>query len=257
MTPSKLSIAVTAAVIDLLCLCSLTSAQIVSCDSLDCSTSDNPNVLCPLTDGGVGTTSFESSITTDGPLTWTIAGTTDSFVADDAPKDTVRIAKNFYLGTPQSLQFSTASNFHGCSFVYWDITSDLQTPAEFDDLAEFGCNTVMTADCASDLLSQVEDEMSQRALASDNTACVSVMDALQQREIPESCRARLSMPSWGRIDVDGRSDFLPVGAVVVNSVQDLLGMITLLRHPYNKPIAMLLDRARSTTWHSLISRLGI
>ncbi len=207
MRPSSVFVGATAVYFCLICLLSLASSQIAGCDTLNCEQeSDNADPQCPLASDGIGTTTFQSNLTADGPLSWTIVGNTDDLTNPGAPKGAERLTKSFHLGTPPSLLLQHA-DFHGCSLLYYKITSALQTVPRFDDFANFGCDTVLGGQCAQDLLAQARQALTDRLstdLSPEDGVCTSVQLALQNTKVPNSCNLPFGKTSWGSIGVSGK-----------------------------------------------------
>jgi hypothetical protein len=153
----------------------------------------------------VGAISFDSNVTTDGPLTWTIVGNTDRFSAPPDPKGSKRKWKSFYLGTPQSLLLENA-NFHGCSLAFFNISSALQVVPGYSDFTNFGCDTVLGNQCATDVLAQAQEELTNRLAAissTDRDVCGLVEDAIRSRGVPGSCNLPFGRNTWGLINPAG------------------------------------------------------
>lgn len=177
-------------------------SQIVGCDG--------PDVECPTkqtaTDGGVcghnedgiGIVSFDSNITADGPLTWTVR-TSETAATNDYPRNSGRL---FYLGTPPSLNLRDVTNFGACTAILWNVTSALQLPSEFNDLGNFGCNTVMGAQCAQDVVAQTRNEL-LRLLgdssydARQGSPCDVVAGRISKLSPPESCGGLFNADRYG------------------------------------------------------------
>lgn len=176
----------------LLCLIHQSLSQIVGCDgnNVDCP-SKNAKVSGVCSHDGIqddlGIVSFESKITSEGPLTWTL-------LEWDEPNKRIKnpyTVRGFYLGSPASLIFQDVTDFGACALsLASTITAFLQTPVGFDDFANFGCNTVMGQSCAEDLVSQVRDELV--GLLSNTTydgrdPCRTIKTRLESIPFPASC----------------------------------------------------------------------
>ena len=156
----------------------------------------------------MGATSFESNVTTDAPLTWTVVGNSDRFTTEQAPRGAKRIMKNFYLGTPSSLRVQDG-NFHGCSLLFFNITSALQTVPGFSDFPNFSCDTVLGNQCVTDLLSQARSQLDDRLASASPTEpadCRQIGKTLSD-SLPDSCRLPFGRTSWGPINVIGKHFF--------------------------------------------------
>lgn len=166
------------------------SAQIVGCDGegIDCDTGNkDPRGICQpkLTKNGIGVVSFDSSITLDGPLTWTLT------ISDETSSGEEYSDRSFWFGTPPSLNVSDISAFGGCSLLMGNLTSYLQLPPGFTGFGSFGCGTVMGESCARDLVSHVRSELvdiDQAGTLSGHTSpCALVQERLQGTPLPDSC----------------------------------------------------------------------
>ena len=187
----------------LIALASVVASRIVGCDTLDCRLEDDENKNnCPLSDDGVGTTTFQSNATSDGPLTWSVVGNTDRFTTQEASKGAKRIMKSFYLGTPSTLLLQNA-DFRGCSLVFFNITPALQTVPGYDDFPNFGCDTVLGSQCATDLLEQARQELNSRLSASPLGSVCDAIGKVLTDTLPHSCRLPFGRTSWGPINVVG------------------------------------------------------
>ncbi len=202
MRSSSIFIGSTTSFLCLAVLCSPAASQIAGCDNLDCE-QDSDNKSCPLAGDGVGTITFQSNVTVKGPLTWSIVGNTDRFTTQEAPKHAKRIMKSFYLGTPPTLLLQDA-DFRGCSLVFSHITSALQTVPGYDDFPNFGCDTVLGSQCATDVLEQARQGLSDGLSATSigTFTCESVGKMLTG-SLPDSCHLPFGRSSWGPISVAG------------------------------------------------------
>lgn len=176
----------------ILCLIRQSSSQIVGCDgnNVDCPSANAKDSGACSHEGvqdGIGIVSFESNITSDGPLTWTLLEWDEPKTSHDNPFTT----RGSYLGSPASLNFRDVTDFGACAIsLASNITSALQLPSSFNDFANFGCDTVMGQSCAQDLVSQVRDEL--MGLLNDTSydgsdACLRVGERLQNTPLPASC----------------------------------------------------------------------
>lgn len=202
MRCSLLSVGITATFFCLAGLCSIAASQIVGCDSLKCERESDTSD-CPLAEDGVGTTTFQSNVTTDGPLSWSVVGNTDRFTTQRASQGAKRIMKSFYLGTPSTLLVQNA-DFRGCSLVFFNISAALQTVPGYVDFPNFGCDTVLGSQCATDLLEQARQELNSKLSASslEYSVCDTIGEILTET-LPDSCRLPFGRTSWGPINVAG------------------------------------------------------
>ena len=113
MRPHILSLALTGSVFVLLSTIRPASSQIFGCDgpNIECpskqAAADSDAELCGYNEDGTGVVSFDSNITSEGPLSWTVRAT-------DGPKSNAyprRTGRLFYLGTPPSLHLNKITNF--------------------------------------------------------------------------------------------------------------------------------------------------
>ena len=101
-------------------------SQIVGCGGpgLDCpSKADGTDSgVCSHQENGVGVVSFDSNAASDEPLTWTVLMNEESH---SGHQSTVR---EFFPGTPPSLNPEDVTDFGACSMAFWNLTSDLRLP---------------------------------------------------------------------------------------------------------------------------------
>lgn len=177
------------------------SAQVVGCDVLDC-----PAAGCTLgktTNTFIGTTSFNTSISPDGPLTWTVGASTDETTANLSD---VTFTKNFYLGFPPSLDLARPSTpaFAGCALFFEGIARSIPLPG----VTEYGsvtCSLTLQDACVNDLLAQATQQVQTlRSASSGSTASVcSALQSTLQANPPTSCQSAAQV-SWGSIVAQGR-----------------------------------------------------
>lgn len=183
-------------------LLSAANAELLGCNATNCPTPDNSaSTACIPYQDGIGITSFNSNITHDGPLTWTIGVSTQ-----DVEHGKDRFWKNFLLGTPPTIDITETTDFAACTFLFSNITTALQVPPQFNDFAHFSCDTVLGGGCARDLVQQAADKL-QAQLGNSSTTemtpgqkCAAVRDTLQGR-LPDSCKLPSGVSSWGDISV--------------------------------------------------------
>ena len=177
----------------LLCIIPLVSSQIVGCNgpNITCAASRRKNdnegsCSYERTNPGIGFISIESNITSHRPLTWTL------IEGDRTPKDNEFSYRDFYLGSPPSLDLQNITDFGGCALVLGgNLTSDLQLPRSSNGLDNFGCGTVMGDLCAQDIAAMVRGELlgllSDTSYEGDLSPCNEVGRRLQNTTYPESC----------------------------------------------------------------------
>ena len=114
MRSASLPFAQTASVF-FFCSLRLCFAQIVGCDGagITCPTKDaRPRGgVCSYSERGIGIATFDSNITEDVPLTWTITGEDDT--------------RAFYLGTPPSLDLAKITDYGACALIVSNASSVL------------------------------------------------------------------------------------------------------------------------------------
>jgi hypothetical protein len=167
------------------------SAQIVGCDGLNvqCPTkkNDSDSLPCNYNNGEIGVVSLNSNVTPE-PLTWTVT------MYDDGDK-------NFWLGSPPSLDLARETDFGACALRVWNMTTALQLPAGFNDFANFGCPTVLGDDCVQDLIIQMREQLV--SIVNGTTELVmggSPCDLISlnfEENAPASCRDRFGGRPYG------------------------------------------------------------
>ena len=202
MRPHLLCINLTASAFLLLSAIRPTSSQIVGCDgpNMNCPSDDTAteDEICGIKADGIGVVSFDSNVTSEGPLTWTMR-TFDAPGNDAHPSSTGRA---FYLGTPPSLDLRDVTNFGACAATLWNLTSDLQLPSGFNDMDNFGCGSVMKPACAQDIVRQVRGVLGQlfddsSYDASRGSPCLMVAKSLAETGPPESCLPLIHADRYG------------------------------------------------------------
>ena len=188
----------------LLCIIQFSRAQVVGCDGsgITCPTKDSATdtEICRLSDDGIGIVSFDSNVTSDGPLTWTVNTHDGKFGNDDA---SFRFP---FLGSPPSLNFEEVSDYEGCVIPFWKATNALQLPSASTNLATYGCPTVMGPSCAQQIVDRVRSELV--SVVNDPSfdpltqgrPCGVVWNNLKGTDLPESCAAAFNETkfSFGR-----------------------------------------------------------
>jgi hypothetical protein len=130
------------------------ASQIVGCDApgVICptkQTGSKDSGICTYNDRGIGVVSFDSSNTSDGPLTWIVKGGERKGYQ----------YKSFYLGTPPELNLLDVTTFNGCSMAFFNMPDALQLPLPSNDFGQFGCHRVMGQWCSQDVLAQARREV--------------------------------------------------------------------------------------------------
>ncbi len=140
---------------------------------------------CCESDQQVAFTSFNSNITDQGPLTWSVTSNSDK---DPLNKSITRYWRGFYLSSPPSLNLSDVTDFSGCGIYLYNITAALQIDESFSDYPSFSCTTVMSSECQRDLLQQASDEIISMAPETNlDFTCESFAANIAEQRIPESC----------------------------------------------------------------------
>jgi hypothetical protein len=195
MKPQSFCITVTATSFLLLCLLRCSYSQIIGCDSpnVDCPTKEDAaeGGICSNDSGNIGVVSFDSNVSSSGPLTWTMTQNNDKGGNSLDPY----AYKYFWLGSPPPLNFQNVTNYAACSMILFNVSSALQIPAGFDDFGNFGCPTVLGDECSTDILSRVREEMvsvldegfPDYNADVQNSPCASVYQRLQGKSLPGTC----------------------------------------------------------------------
>ncbi|RMZ84981.1 hypothetical protein DV738_g189, partial [Chaetothyriales sp. CBS 135597] len=186
---------VTAAFI-VLFIVSPAASQLVGCDAegIDCSIdSDGGTGVCQerLLEDGLGIVSFETNLTTDGPFTWTL--TQSEEVSLNLPYTN----RQFWLGMPPSLNTSDIDGVAGCAMVMTNLTNVLQPPPD-SDFSNFGCGTVMGDDCAADIFSIIQQELSSIVRNGTANPCQVLNEQIEDLQIPfpQSCQSQFQVPDY-------------------------------------------------------------
>lgn len=197
----------------ILCSRSLSvQAQLTACD--DCCESDQQ----------IGMSAFDSNITSDGPLIWSVGSTVER---DNAYTESMnRYMRSFYLSTPPSLNVSDVTNFSGCGIYFYNVTAALQVGEDFTEYASFSCDTVLSSACQKDLMQQASDEV--QLLVDPETyldyTCGSIATRLSQSSVPESCILTGQQPTWGFTTGSGMlTSQLPTNTYTNDLVTDIAG----------------------------------
>lgn len=156
-------------------------------------------------------TSFDSNVTSDGPLSWTMGGPYSWDYSNDKSKD--QLWRDFYLNTPPNLNLTETSDYSGCALFFYNATAALQTDTGFDDYASFSCDTVMASQCQQDLNQQALDDLAlvlspNNGLDLDTAGkadiCGTLANRFADRKIPQSCSFYVQQPTWGYTTGQGR-----------------------------------------------------
>jgi len=148
--------------------------------------------------------SFDSNVTSDGPLSWTMGGPYLWHYSNDKSK--VQSWRDFYLNTPPNLNLSETSDYSGCALFFYNATAALQTDTGFDDYASFSCDTFMASQCQQDLNQQAMDDLAlilspnnglDLGAAEKSDICGTLAGRFSDREVPQSCGFHVQQPIWG------------------------------------------------------------
>ncbi|KAM0134844.1 hypothetical protein ACHAO1_005451 [Botrytis cinerea] len=213
-----------------LSISTITKAQaLVGCDSVNCGTQYNPPSC--LVDGAtlsaIGITSFNTSVNSS-PFTWTLGIQESDETAESSVPTThlknrqtssypvgpvkptatysinITLSRDFYLGTPPTINLTSESNTHACALFFDGIASDLT----FGTSATGTCNDALTASCVDDLLAQSQSQMAKLLSGTSNaqneTNICSALQSAIKSQAPTSCIAAKS-GSWGDIFAQGLS----------------------------------------------------
>lgn len=169
-------------------LLSVANAELVECS--DCCKSEDD----------IGVTSFNSNITLDGPLTWSVS----SAVKDDQEKKFKRYQRNFYLSTPPGLDLESTS-YAGCGIFFYNVTAQFQLGDNFTDYNDYTCNTFMSQQCQQDIVQQARANINITLAPEENVLtthdnvlglCSSFAASFQNGSIPQSCAFSERQTKW-------------------------------------------------------------
>lgn len=175
------------------------SSQLVGCDVLGCESAGC--TVGNTTNAFLGATSFNTTVSPRGTLTWTVGALAEEFSANST--DT-RFTKNFYLGYPPSLNLQDPSTFSGCALFFEGIARSIQ----LNGTSEFGpvtCGQTLGDDCVTDLLAQARQVLQTLRSAADatSTSVCSDLQSILEREPPQSCQP-ISQITWGSVIAKGQ-----------------------------------------------------
>lgn len=164
------------------------SAQVVGCDTLGCTSGCQ---IGNTTNSYIGTTSFNTSVSPDEELTWTMGS---SIIT---AQDNNTWIKNYYLGTPPWLNLANTSAFEACALFFEGVVIPLDDTTGHNTT----CDQTLNATCVNDLLLQAKQQM-QSIISSSNdgtvsSLCLALQSALQS-DAPQSCTLA-AHGSWGTI----------------------------------------------------------
>lgn len=164
-------------------------AELFGCDAIGCPVDEYRTAQCKVGNAtlkAVGITNVTTTVDTR-PLTWTL-GLQELQTAGNGIQTALTLDRNFYLGTPPSLQLNGTT---GCALFFEGIAANLTAT----DKENFTCSDALNKDCVSDLITQ--SQASGDAL-SDSDFCNKLRDSLVNKP-PSTCNGVKS--SWGTIVV--------------------------------------------------------
>lgn len=188
---SQIGIALTA----ILQVLSFTQVQAELIECTDCCKSDGISTIT--------STTFQSNVTSDGPLTWSM---TSSTLENPNDRHLKQYWRDFYLNTPPSLNLSDITSFSGCSLQFYNATAALQIDSGFSDYPSFSCDTLMSTQCQEDFKRQVSDDLAllstpdnelDLSFAESLNVCGTLASRSASRRVPESCSFAGIQPTWG------------------------------------------------------------
>ena len=137
------------------------------------------------------------------PLTWTVGASSPDKTAASNLTD-ITFTKNFYLGTPPSLNLASSNSFAGCALFFEGIARSLPLTG----VTQFGsvtCSQTLQDACMNDLLSQATKQV-QTLRGSGSGGRSSSLQCLQSRleaNPPQSCLS-LATVTWGSVVAKGK-----------------------------------------------------
>jgi hypothetical protein len=175
----------------LLALLSGTSvtAQLLGCDAVGCPIDGNRFVHCEVGNStlkSIGITNV-TTLLDSRPLTWTLG--LQEIQGDGS---NLTLDRNFYLGTPPSLQLNDTD---GCALFFDGISANLSSTAGDD---KFTCSNVLAESCVSSLITQAQSTYEGFGSETDGSSglCNRLRDSLVNKP-PTECSN--IMGTWGTI----------------------------------------------------------
>jgi hypothetical protein len=116
----------------------------------------------------------------------------------------VTFTKEFYLGTPPSLNLATTDDFAGCALFFEGIARSLP----LNGVTEYGsvtCSQTLQDACVNDLLAQAKKQVQTlRTSASGGTGAVcSALQSTLEANPPQSCLS-IATVTWGSVVAKGK-----------------------------------------------------
>ncbi|KAL8848473.1 MAG: hypothetical protein Q9221_006524 [Calogaya cf. arnoldii] len=147
----------------------------------------------------IGIHSFNISLLSPQPLTWTLA-------TQAVKNQGTTVERDFLLGSPPStnLQGTNSSRIQACSLFFEGVANRLRFPGTDPEYDQGTCDDAFTAACVSDLRKQSQDEltkiMSNEAgdnFSNNSSTCDTLGNALRDRA-PTSCAVATNR-AWGNV----------------------------------------------------------
>ncbi|KAL9049158.1 MAG: hypothetical protein Q9206_005659 [Seirophora lacunosa] len=177
-------------------------ADIVGCDAVGCPLDKYNQTQCTfgnMTARIIGISTFNNSLLSPQPLTWTIG-------VQALEDQQTTVERDFFLGSarPIGTRASASSQIQTCSLFFDGISSKLRFPGTDPEYDQGTCNNALTAACVNDLRTQSEAELRKliSTEARDNSSntmstCDRLGNALRDNA-PASC-AIAANRAWGAI----------------------------------------------------------
>ncbi|OQV08270.1 hypothetical protein CLAIMM_12575 [Cladophialophora immunda] len=171
-----------------------TYSQLVGCDVLDCNGgANNECTIGNTTSSFIGTASFNTSLSPNNePLTWTVG-------ASSSNSSDVTFTKNFYLGSPPSMNLANPTGFAGCALFFEGIARSLP----LNSVTEYGpvtCGQTLQDACVNDILSQAKQQVQTLGSTNnlDNRSVCTALQTTMEANPPQSCQT-IATVTWGTI----------------------------------------------------------
>ncbi|KIV78850.1 hypothetical protein PV11_06459 [Exophiala sideris] len=188
---------------------SQSQTQLVGCETLGCSSTGC--TLGNATNAFLGATSFNASLpisvsssVSQVELTWTVGALAQSSPqtsgSSSSTKDTL-FTKNFYLGTPPTLNLTTDS-VGGCALFFEGIARSI--PLNGSEYSSMTCQAALGSQCVNDLLTQAEGLVNTKS----NTVCADLQSQMQPNP-PSSCLG-VAMVTWGSVVAKDLTNSQPI-----------------------------------------------
>lgn len=191
-------------------------AEIASCDQAKCPNGSYNTPQCVLgnmTASAIGISTFNSSLSSPQPLTWTLLVQAIRDGSNDFERD-------FILGKPPTLNLQQTNNTsqpQACSLFFEGVGTRLRFPGTDPEYDQGTCNDAITAACVNDLRTQGHDELNKilredgRNGSTTDSVCTKLGNALQDHA-PSSCAIAVD-GKWGDLltrPLTGQNASLPI-----------------------------------------------